>query len=328
MLHFAIMEEQPLSLNNMRNPYDPRYMNLVEEKLQAIIKKEKKVSHVADELHVTRQTVHRWVCRYQRYGIEGLHRKQRKRGGRARNRTPEVIEELIINHAQRNYHDGVITLHDQLMDDYNLKLHPTTIYRILKRNEIRYIEQYAWTQKRWKTKLYAHKTPGRELQMDTHYPYGYNEGKVIYTIIDDATRWVFAWTYTKANAENTMNFLKKVLKRAPFTIKKLRMDQGKEFIAKDVHALLKHHNMEYRHNTPYCPQENGKIERFHQTLRRALRYGKHPNTIDELQYRLNLYLHYYNFKKRHRGLGMDGKTPMQKLNEMKSVTLTLQCYIY
>jgi len=40
---------------------------------------------------------------------------------------------------------------------------------------------------------------GKELQMDTKYPFGYKQGKVIYTIIDDATRWVFAWSYSTAN---------------------------------------------------------------------------------------------------------------------------------
>jgi len=38
-------------------------------------------------------------------------------------------------------------------------------------------------------------------------------------------------------------------------------------------------------------------------------------------------LHWYNYEKRHRGLGMDGLTPVQKLTALqnKSVTLTLQC---
>lgn len=63
--------------------------------------------------------------------------------------------------------------------------------------------------------------------MDTKYPYGYKQGKVIYTIIDDATRWVFAWSYGIANTENTLDFLEKVVARAPFPIQKIRTDQGK-----------------------------------------------------------------------------------------------------
>jgi len=58
--------------------------------------------------------------------------------------------------------------------------------------------------------------------MDTKYPHGYKQGKVIYTIIDDATRWVYAWSYSTANAENTLNFIKKVRDKAPFPIQKIR----------------------------------------------------------------------------------------------------------
>jgi len=39
---------------------------------------------------------------------------------------------------------------------------------------------------------------------------------------------------------------------------------------------------------------------------------------------LNLFMHYYNYQKKHRGLGMDGLTPMQRLEQLKSVNLTLQ----
>ena len=49
---------------------------------------------------------------------------------------------------------------------------------------------------------------------------------------------------------------------------------------------------------------------------------------DEIQYRLTLFLHYYNYQKKHRGLGMDGKTPMQRLDELASVNLSLQCHNY
>ena len=53
-----------------------------------------------------------------------------------------------------------------------------------------------------------------------------------------------------------------------------------------------------------------------------------PNeSLDKMQYCLNLFLHYYNWQRKHRGLGMDGATPIRRLRELGSVNLTLQCYI-
>lgn len=304
---------------------------LQEKKLKQIIERKKKVVEVALEFQVSRQTIHKWLLRYKRFGLDGLIiRKRKRKAFPPHNKTPVVVEQLVINLAQDYLCDGVVSLADRLELENNLTLHPTTIYRILKRNEIRYSGFQTWTKKRWKIQLYAHKVPGKEMQLDTKYPQGYKEGKVIYTIIDDASRWVFAWSYDKANEENTLDFLKKLIKRAPFEIRKIRTDQGKEFVGKKIRLFLKENKIKHRFNTAYCPEENGKIERFHQTLnQKALQWNFYPkDTLSEMQYKLNLFLHYYNYQKRHRGLGMDGLTPMQKLDKLKSVNLPLQCHNY
>lgn len=310
------------------NSFDSRYMALKEQKLKQIINKEKTATSVAKELAVSRQSVHKWLCRYRRFGIEGLATQKKTGCKNAHNRTSPEVEQLVVNISKKYWNDGVETLHDHLLHENNIELHATTIYRILKRNNTRYTDNYPHTRKKWKKKLYAHQIPGLELQMDTKYPYGYKQGKVIYTIIDDATRWVFAWSYDKANAKNTLDFLRKVCARAPFPIQKIRTDQGKEFIATVVEDLLHEHKITHRRNTPYCPEENGKIERFHRTLNeKALRFGFRPSqSLDEMQYQLNLFLYYYNHRKKHRGLGMNGLTPIGRLQELASVNLTLQCY--
>jgi len=303
-------------------------MQLKEEKLKQIINKKKTVVGVANDLNVSRQSVHKWLSRYKRFGISGLIERKRTGCKHAHNKTSEEVEQLVINISRQYFADGVETLHDRLEYEYNLTLNPSTIYRILKRNNVRYTDSYTRTKKRWKKQLYAHQRPGLELQMDTKYPYGYKQGKVIYTIIDDATRWVFVWSYDTTNANNTCDFIEKVFKRAPFHIQKIRTDQGTEFVNRKVTDLLTENNIVHRKNTPYCPEENGKIERFHRTLNdKALRYGFRPSdSLDMMQYRLNLFLHYYNYEKRHRGLGMEGMTPVQKLKKCGSVNLTLQCY--
>ena len=312
------------------NQFDPRYMQLLISKLNKIVKKKQTVVSVANELNVSRQTIHKHLIRFKRFGEDGIVQAQTKRKYKpAHNKTSEALELCVINLAKEYGADGVETLADRLQYEYNTTLHPTTIYRILKRNNIRYTKYYIATKKRWKKQLFSHQIAGQELQMDTKYPFGYKQGKVIYTIIDDATRWAFVWSYENANAINTEDFVKKVIKRAPFVIKKIRTDQGTEFTNLILRKLLDKNNIEHRKNTPYCPEENGKIERFHGTLnQKAFRYGFSVNqTIDQMQYKLNLFMHYYNYQKKHRGLGMDGKTPMQRLNELASVNLTLQCHI-
>ena len=302
------------------NQYDNNYMQLQEEKLKQIIKKEKTVVAIAKELNVSRQIVHRWLNRYKRFGIDGLIHKKKKGNTVAWNRTSPEIEQLVITLAKKYWVDGVLVLCDHLQYENNITLNPSTIYRILKRNNIRYTDNYTRTKRRWKKQLYSHSIAGEELQMDTKYPFGYKKGKVIYTIIDDASRWVFAWSYSTANQDNTLDFIDKVFSRVPFKIQKIRTDNGTEFTGLRIKQDLKNRKVLHRLNTPYCPEENGKIERFHRTLNeKALRFGFHEReSLDQLQYKLTLFLYYYNYKRKHRGLGMNAKSPVEKLKELST----------
>lgn len=100
-------------------------------------------------------------------------------------------------------------------------------------------------------------------------------------------------------------------------------------------TILKRNSIVHRGNTPYYPEENGKIERFHGTLnQRSIQYYWYPSdTLETLEYELQSFLKYYNFKKRYRGLGMHGLTPYKKLSLLafrldlfssQNVNLTLQ----
>ena len=62
------------------------------------------------------------------------------------------------------------------------------------------------------------------------------------------------------------------------------------------------------------PQHNGKIERYHRTFKENEAYDwPFHAQINELNYRLSLWLSHYNFHKRHTGLGMNKMTPAQKI---------------
>jgi transposase InsO family protein len=56
------------------------------------------------------------------------------------------------------------------------------------------------------------------------------------------------------------------------------------------------------HSRPNHPQTNGKVERFHQTEQKWLAAQKQPGTLAVLQELLDLFRHYYNHHRRHRGV--------------------------
>ncbi|MGR1856274.1 integrase core domain-containing protein, partial [Salmonella enterica] len=64
-----------------------------------------------------------------------------------------------------------------------------------------------------------------------------------------------------------------------------------------------------KNGTPNHPQTQGKIERFHQTLKRWLSARPRARTITELQAQLDAFREHYNQHRPHRAL--DGRTPDQ-----------------
>lgn len=167
---------------------------LKEKNLQQVIAKEKTVTIVAKEMSVSRKTVHKWLNRYKRFGEESLYETKRKKYPPAHNRTNLEIENLVVFLSEEYWNDGVETLSDRLFEEYKITLHASTIYRILKRRDVRYNHHWTGTKRRQKKQLFSHEEVGKELQVDTKYPFGYKVGTVIYTAIDDCSRWCYAKT--------------------------------------------------------------------------------------------------------------------------------------
>jgi hypothetical protein len=67
--------------------------------------------------------------------------------------------------------------------------------------------------------------------------------------------------------------------------------------------------IEYKHSRPYYPQTCGKVERFHQTLKKWLAKQPRARTIAELQAQLDTFRAYYNAEQPHRALGRE--TPLE-----------------
>jgi hypothetical protein len=72
--------------------------------------------------------------------------------------------------------------------------------------------------------------PGRELQVDASFPYGYQKNSygvcpVILTAIDDASRIVYSSIFENHNEVSTLTFLSELISKVPFPIRAIRTDQ-------------------------------------------------------------------------------------------------------
>ena len=281
--------------------------------LEKVVWKEMKLQELAEHFSVTRQTASKWLAKYKHGGIaELVPKKPGSKTGTTWNRSSVEIEDRVVEIGNKHPFKGPDWLADELEKE-GIKLNQSTVYRILKRRKARYYGDYK--HKRRKKKSYCLDTPGREVQLDCCFPFGYQRKAIIYDAIDDCSRWVFGRVYTEHNAEATVAFLKQLIERAPFTISVIRTDQGSEFCNQKVLNFLTQHGITHKKNPPYTPQHNGKIERFHQTLKNdEVRINWYfLDTIETLNYKLSLFLNFYNLYRKHTGLHMFKMSPAQKI---------------
>lgn len=116
-----------------------------------------------------------------------IGRKPGPKKGKPDNKTPDEIEDLVEKIAE-DLSLGPVRIADLLLEKHGIKMHQTTVWRILKRRKVRYTTEY----KRWRQnpKLYCLEEPGIELQLDGCYPYGKGRKIVGFDAIDDCSRWV------------------------------------------------------------------------------------------------------------------------------------------
>jgi hypothetical protein len=76
-----------------------------------------------------------------------------------------------------------------------------------------------------------------------------------------------------------------------------------------LEVTLGRRGIRFRHSRPYHPQTCGKVERFHQTLKRWLATRPRARTLGQLQAQLDTFRGYYNTQRPHRALGR--RTPIQ-----------------
>ena len=226
-----------------------------------------------------------------------------KKGFRPHNRISEQLEDLIVKEGGKHPEWGPVPLADHIEDIHGVSVNQATIWRVLARAGIRYTTHY----KRWKAepKPYCLDTPGKVLQMDACYPFGRSRDIASFDAIDDCSRFVYGRAYDCENDQNAMDFVTRLIKAVPFTIQAIRVDNryGKAFKQYCEEVL----GIKVIYNDPYCPQQNGKIERYHKTLKQEF-YFRHiafTDNFDTINYKLALWQHYYNTKRKHTGYGMN-----------------------
>jgi transposase InsO family protein len=80
-------------------------------------------------------------------------------------------------------------------------------------------------------------------------------------------------------------------------------DNGPQFIAKDFKEFVRLCGMTHVRTSPFYPQSNGKIERWHQSLKKEAIRPKTPTTLAEARQVVATFVEHYNYQRLHSAIG-------------------------
>lgn len=151
---------------------------------------------------------------------------------------------------------------------------------------------------------------GALIQVDTIHILLPEGGRLyIYTLIDLYSRWAYAEVVGKIGAKQSVNFVFRASKIAPFKFGMIQTDNGSEFSIWFTHSLLRR-KISHRHSRVRQSNDNAHIERFNRTIQEEC-LDHTANTFKNFKKEIPLFLKYYNTERLH--MGINYQTPLEVL---------------
>ena len=228
------------------------------------------------QIGVPPATFYRWYDLYQTGGPEALEDRSPK-PGRVWNRIPDDVRERVVQLALDEPELSPRELAVQFTDTESYFVSEASVYRLLKAHDL--ISSPAFivikAADEFKDKTTA---PNQLWQTDFTYLKVIGWGWFyLSTILDDYSRYIVAWKLcTTMKAGDVTDTLELALQASGcdqatvFHKPRLLSDNGSSYISGDLAEWLDDQSMEHVRGAPYHPQTQGKIERWHQTLKNRI----------------------------------------------------------
>ena len=261
------------------------------------------VRRTLEKLGIPRTTFYRWYDRYHSGGPEALE-DQSPRPQRVWNRIPDKMRQRIV--ANRSCRRG--SWRRAFTDTESYFVSEASVYRLLKAHDLiaspAYIVVKAADQFKDKTTA-----PNQLWQTDfTHLKVIGWGWFYLSTVLDDFSRYIIAWKLcTTMKAEDVTETLDLALTASGCDQAKvvhrprLLSDNGSSYLAGDLAEWLDDKNIKHVRGAPYHPQTQGKIERWHQTLKNRILLENYylPGDLDAT---IGRFVEHYNHCRYHESL--------------------------
>lgn len=229
--------------------------------------------------------------------------------------TPEEIE-LMVQWFQKHPFDGYRRCCYMMMDANVVAASPATVYRVLSKAGL-LNNRFVKPSKKgtgFVQPLKAHE----HWHIDIAYV---NCGGTFYylcSVLDGFSRMIIHHELKEQMKESDIELiLQRAKEKYPEARPRVISDNGPQFIARDFKEYIRLAGMTHVRTSPFYPQSNGKLERYHKSIKSECIRPKCPDTQEEAQKNIDQYVEYYNTERLHSAVGYI--TPKQMLEGRQKI---------
>ena len=216
----------------------------------------------------------------------------------------------IVEFYQAYPDDGYRRVTYMMMDTDVVAVSPSSVYRVLSQ---------AGVLRRWETKpskkgkgFAQPLAPHAHWHIDVSYLNLSGTFYYLCSILDGYSRYIVHHEIREQMTEQDVEIIvQRALEAFPDAKPRIISDNGPQFVAKDFKAFIRIKGMDHVRTSPYYPQSNGKLERWHKSLKSECIRPKTPLNVEEARRLVSSYVDDYNHRRLHSAIGY--VTPADKL---------------
>jgi putative transposase len=198
--------------------------------------------------------------------------------------------------------EGYRRLAFMMLDRDVVAASPTTVYRVLK--AAGRIGRSSNKSSKKGTGFHQPQKPHEHWHIDISYVNIHGTFYFLTTILDGYSRYIVHWEIRKTMSEqDELVVLQRAREKFPHATPRIISDNGSQFLAKDFKEFIRICGMTHVRTSPYYPQSNGKLERFHGSIKgECLRPGT-PISLEDAIRIVTKYVEHYNQVRLHSAIG-------------------------
>lgn len=263
------------------------------------------VRQLCRRFNISPSTAYKWLSRFEKSGAEGLS-NQSRRPKTSPKRCADEVEKQILTVSQEYAAWGARKLKRVLEDKGLVMPSVSTVHAVLQRHSR--VDPKAAEVKPFIR--FEHEAPNDLWQMDFKGHFSLSQGRCHpLTILDDHSRFSMCIAACANEQRDTVQeHLIRVFRRYGLPLR-MTMDNGSPWgdqtgVYTALEVWLMGQGIKVGHSRPYHPQTQGKLERFHRSLKSEVLQGRHFMDLHSAQQAFDIWRDVYNQKRPHQALDM------------------------